>query len=473
MVVTERIDRPEKKRKRGWYSVSVASVRRLFTFIGVVVLIVLGVVFYQRWEGYALERTAERQIEEATAIIAAIEARPDAAQVRIDHRAAWELLDEARTTYAERNFARSVERGERCLIVLDAIGRQGEGSIRVLSAQGGVEFRRGERGSWKRLRSHDTLNPRDWVKTSTDGSAEMLFADGTVFTLRQSTMVHLGGAMTGGDEKTAISFGRVELNTSEKDQTVTTPKSEARVRRDSEALVAFDRDRGSGRFAAFTGGLDVRSESGQSREVRALQQVALEDDRLLEVENLPGRPVLTGPADDHAVDLNGGSEVELAWRPVASSRRYLLRISNSRLFATSLIEDRRTKSSARVQVRAEGHYFWQVAALDAEGNPGPWSEVRSFRAASLASIEEVNDKVPPAIDILGIEPYGNIVIVNGKTESGATVTINDEAVLLKSDGSFRSTIQMGQAGWNVLKIVATDAWNNSSTERVRVFIDAL
>jgi len=471
-MVTERIDKAEKK-SRGWYSVSVASVRRLFTLIGLIVLIAVGVVFYQRWEVYALERQARRQIDEATDIIAAIEARPDSAQLRNDHRAAWQLLDEARSTFAEGNFARSVEHGERCLIVLDAIGRQGEGSIRVLSSQGGVEYRRGERGSWKRLRSHDTLNPRDWVKTSTDGSAELLFADGSVFTLRQSTMVHLGGALSGDDEKTAISFGRVELNTSEKDQTVTTPKSEARVRGDSEALVAFDRDRGAGRFAAFTGGLEVRTTSGQTREVGALQQVELLNERLSEIESLPGRPQLTGPADDHALDLHTVSEVVLAWRPVSNSRRYLLRISNSRLFASTLIEDRRTKTSARVGVRAEGQYFWQVAALDSRGNPGPWSDVRSFRAASLASIEEINDKVPPAIEILGIEPYGNIVIVNGKTESGATVTINDEAVLLKSDGSFRSTIQMSQAGWNVLKIVSTDAWNNSSTERIRVFIDAL
>ncbi|HEX9736526.1 MAG TPA: FecR domain-containing protein [Thermoanaerobaculia bacterium] len=471
-MVTERIDKPEK-RTRGWYSVSVASVRRLFTLVALLVLIVVGFLFYQRWEVYALERQAERQIDEATDVIAAIEARPDAAQVRIDHRAAWQLLDEARTTFAEGNFARSVELGERCLIVLDAIGRQGQGSIRVLTAQGGVEYRRGERGSWKRLRSHDTLNPRDWVKTSTDGSAELLFADGSVFTLRQSTMVHLGGALGGGDEKTAISFGHVELNTSERDQTVTTPKSEARVRGDTEALVAFDRDRGAGRFAAFTGGLEVRTESGQTREVGALEQVELLNERLSEIENLPGKPQLAGPEDDHALDLNDAPEVVLAWQPVANSGRYLLRISNSRLFASTLIEDRRPKTSARLGVRAEGQYYWQVAALDARGNPGPWSDVRSFRAASLASIEEVNDRVPPALEILGVEPYGNIVIVNGKTESGATVTIDDEAVLLKSDGSFRSTIQMGQAGWNVLKIVSTDAWNNSSTQRLRVFIDAL
>ena len=466
----------ERRPQRNWYSISVASVQRFFSLVALVG--VLGFAFYSwmRWDVLSLESRAEKAIAEANERIAQLKERDDFEQVKNDYGAAWGLLSEAQVAFDEKNFARAKDQGERCLIVLDNIEREGRGSIRVLSSHGNVEYRRGERGSWKRLRSHDTLNPGDWIKTPTDGTAELLFGDGTEFTLRQSTMVLLGGTTggLGGEDKTTdIAFGRVELNTSESDRTVTTPKSSARVRGSSEALVAFDRDRGSGRFAAFSGELEVSSNAdGQTRRIGALQQVEQLGDKLSAIKALPAKPEIASPVDDYAIDLARQSEVTLDWEPVAKARRYELRISNSRLFAANFIENKRTKTSARVGVRGEGNFYWQVAALDAGGARGPWSDTRSFRVATKA-IGEVKDKDPPDLEIVSTETYGNIVIISGVTELGASVTINGDTVFLKSDGSFRSTLQMKQAGWNVLEISSTDAWKNTATERLRIFIDAL
>ncbi len=465
-----------RDKRQNWYSVSVASVHRFFTLVALVAILAFAFYSWMRWDVLSLESRAQRAIDEATERIALLELRDDVDQLRTDFGAAWGLLGEARVAYGEGNFARAKDQGERCLIVLDTIERQGKGSIRVLSSHGNVEYRRGERGSWKRLRSHDTLNPGDWVKTPTDGTAELLFADGTEFTLRQSTMVLLGGSGGGlgsEDKTTDVAFGRVELNTSETERTVTTPKSRAKVRGSSEALVAFDRDRGAGRFAAFSGKLEVSSNAGgQTRQIGALQQVEQLGDKLSAIKALPEKPEIASPDDDYALDLARVSEVVLKWQPVTKARRYELRISNSRLFAANFIENKRAKTSARVGVRGEGNFYWQVAALDSSGARGPWSETRSFRVATKA-IGEVNDKDPPHLEIVSTETYGNIVIVSGITEQGSSVTINGDTVFLKSDGSFRSTLQMKQAGWNVLEIVSTDAWKNPATERVRIFIDAL
>lgn len=465
------------QKNRGWYSVSVASVQKIFTFVGLVVLIAIAFVAYRQWEIYTLEGRAQKVIDEADALIAQIKMREDAPELEEDHAAAWQMLAEAKRFRDEGNHARALEQGEHCLMILRNINDSGRGSIRVLSVQGNVEYRRGERGAWRRLRSNETLNPGDWVKTSTDGTAELLFADRSTFNLRQSTMVHLGASEDGREDRSTdtVAFGRVELNTSDRERKVSTPQSEAKVRGTTEALVAFDRDRGRGRFAAFSGqGLEVASKSGQVRQIGALQQVEMIGDRLTEVKALPNKPVLTSPTDDRAIDLSSNNEVSLAWQRVPGARRYHLMISNTRLFAYNFIEDQqRQKTSARVGLRGEGSFFWRVAAVDSNGATGPWSDTRSFSVASLSSVGEVNDRTPPALEILGTETYGTLVIVNGRSEMGSTVTIAGEDVELKSDGSFSKTIQMTRPGWETVEIVATDAWNNVATERVRIFVDAI
>jgi len=459
-----------KQKDRGWYSVSVNSVRRLLLLILFAAIVLVGVFAWERWMVYTLEDRALAEIEEATAITEQLEASDRYQQIYEDHKAAWDQLREARNAYQEKDFERAREKGESCVNLLRSVlASLSQGSIRVMSVQGNVEYRRGDRGNWSRLRPHDTLDAGDWVKTATDGTAQLKIGDGSVFTLRQSTMVHLSER-----ETTDLAFGRVELNTSDKSSTVSTPKSTATVREDSEALVAFDRDKGAGRFAAFEGSLEVSSKAGgETIEVGALQQIEQFGDQLAKVRDLPVAPVPISPANDRAFDLDTDTEVVLSWQPVNRARRYALQISTTRLFASSLIDDVRTKTSARLAIQGEGNFYWQVAALDAEGTPGPWSEALAFRVASRSTIGDSSDQVPPTLEILDTETLGNLVIINGRTESGAKVTINGEGVVLKPDGSFSKTIQMTQSGWATLEIVAVDAWNNESIQRTRVFIDAI
>ncbi|MCP4205134.1 MAG: hypothetical protein GY769_24760, partial [bacterium] len=103
---------------------------------------------------------------------------------------------------------------------------------------------------------------------------------------------------------------------------------------------------------------------------------------------------------------------------------------------------------------------------------GAWSETRSFRIASLHGVGGIEDKDPPDVSIEEVQTYGSLVLVNGRTEPGATVRINDEPVSVELNGSFSKTIQMTQVGFAFITVVATDAWNNSREVKRRVFIDA-
>ena len=86
--------------------------------------------------------------------------------------------------------------------------------------------------------------------------------------------------------------------------------------------------------------------------------------------------------------------------------------------------------------------------------------------------DAAGDQTPPELEIADMQAYGSLVIVNGRTEPGATVKINDEPVSVQVDGSFSKTVQMSQAGFAFIRVVATDAWDNPTEVKRRVFVDA-
>ncbi|MEM1201942.1 MAG: Ig-like domain-containing protein [Acidobacteriota bacterium] len=450
--------------------------RRTITLLIGVVALIAGALAYQQWQLAAQRTQAEGLIAQAGTMIRGIEERSDYQQLRREFFGAWEDLDAARRLFDDGSFGESVTRAESCISVLrQAIGASEEDSGdrgRFLSVTGNVEYRRGERGAWKRARRGDSLNPGDWVKTAATGSAHILSPDGTEYTLRANTMLHLNVQTNrfGRSEQVAeMQFGWVELNTDQAPSQVRTPKSQANIRKSSEAMVAYDRERSTSTFAAYRGGVEVVAENGQTQNLNALEQVVQVGDLLSNPSSLPGRPRLLSPGNDWDVDLQGG-DLRLSWRPVAGAANYALRVSRSELFASSLIEDnRRTKTSARLGLRSEGVFFWQVAAVAEDGVRGPWSDPRGFRVSQRRG-SSAEDTTPPALRIEDVQTYGSLLIVNGRTESGATVAINGEAASVNADGSFSKTLQMRQEGFAFVELTAEDAAGNTSHEQRRVFI---
>ena len=471
---------PEKTTGVQWYTVSVSSFRRLATFVAVVSGLIVGFLILQRWEHRRLKERAETAITEAADLTRRVERRDDYEQIRIEHFSAWESLEAARTELDAERYRSALERARRTVDELQEVlqisqGPQ-EGKSRFVSVQGGVEYRRGERGAWKRARSRDFLNPGDWVRTSSDGTAEIRLPDGSKYVLRRNTMVRLDSSrnlLTGNEVPvTNIAFGWIDINTSRRASKVKTPHSEAEVRKDSKAEVEFNPEQGSGRLAMFEGSGEIVAPSGQTREVKALQQVEQVGDLLSAPKPLPGQPRPLRPANDQEVDLASRS-LEIAWDAVGDAYRYALQISRSPLFEPKIIsDDNRRKTTARLGLKGEGIFYWQVAAIDRQGSRGPWSEPRAFRVAALQRPDDADDQTPPDLEIDDLQAYGSLVIVNGRTEPGAKVTINDEPVSVQVDGSFSKTVQMSQAGFAFIRIVATDAWDNPTELKRRVYVDA-
>ena len=89
----------QRPQERDWYSISVTSLRRGLTLLGLVLALIGGSLIYQQWEQRTRRDRAERSIDAATELTRELEARDDYDQLRLEHHIAWEDLEDARAKF--------------------------------------------------------------------------------------------------------------------------------------------------------------------------------------------------------------------------------------------------------------------------------------------------------------------------------------------------------------------------------------
>lgn len=468
---------------RDWYSVSVDTLRAWGIAVVLAGLVVAGYFGYRYWERYDLERRASDVISESRLLVSRLNGTDVLGEFRGDYQTAVDALTEASTAFDRRDFAQALELGrhshEILQYILEAAGvqRAGIGQAHFISVQGRVEYRRGDGGEWQDARARAELYIGDHVKTGPNGSAEIMFVDGTLYTARPNTQLIISrsrtAAGTPGEQAIRMDYGWVNLNTSKRGGKVATPDAEARVDRDSQATVSYDAATKTGRYAAYVGGMDVASSGGEERRVGDLEQVVQRAGRLAGPVPLPPAPLLSSPEDNVEVDLEHTSQLVLDWQDVPRADSYALQVSRSRLFVDNVIDvTGRKRTRATLGVRGEGAFFWRVAAA-AGGDLGPWSDTRIFRVSNLRRAEASGDRKPPPLELDEIEAYGSIFIVGGRTQPGINVEVNGEPVQVEADGKFTKTIQITKEGWSFIEIRARDAEGNEATLNPRVFVEIL
>lgn len=470
-----------RKRRLGWYSVSVETLRGMGLFLAVLVLVTAAFFGYRYWESWALERQASGLIAETRDLVGTLRGYSELPRLSEQYATGRQLLTEAQASYAAGDLRDAVDKGKRSRNVMALLlsmleaegGDEGEGSF--ISVQGGVEFRR-EAGEWQAARSRTTLQAGDRVRTSSGGSAEIMFTDGTMYTVNPNSSIvvtpRTGGA--GDSQAVGLEYGLLDLATRDNPTRVGTPEVEARVEQQTQAFVSYDQETRRGRIGAVSGEVVVEGGDG-SRRLGSLEQVEQSRGTLSAVSRLPAPPSLVVPRDLREFDASRESEVTLEWSPVpGAGGGYALQVSRNRLFVDNVIDvEGRRKTSARLGIRGDGNFQWRVAALSGGGERGPWSAPRTFRITAIGAEEGAGDTKPPALEIEKAVGYGNIFIVEGTTEAGSSVEINGEPAKVNADGTFIKTIQLSGEGYGMIEVRARDAWGNVADYRERVYVESL
>jgi hypothetical protein len=390
-----------------WYKISVDAVRAWTTFFAILAIGFGGFWGYRLLAEHLLEREVLVAIDEADELVETLR-REEGLDVYGDkYDAAREHLSKARDNYENERLRAALREAERSRTLLISISdalrhRRPAGEAQFIATQGQVEVRRGDHGEWEPARSRTTIHAGDYVKTSGNGSAEIMTADGNLVTIRPGTILLVSRSRSAfglrSERTLALESGWVNLSTAQTASVITTPEAAARVRERSEALVTYDETEKVGRFSAYRGGIQVAAADGSSTEVGELEQVTQKEGEFSSPVSLPNAPGLLEPRDNLDLYLDSSDRVVLSWETVKGASSYALQISENRLFVDNIIDvENRSRTTATVGLKGEGAFLWRVSALDRQGQRGPWSTTYRFRVAdSRESVSDSRQEPGPA-----------------------------------------------------------------------------
>ncbi|HYI12817.1 MAG TPA: hypothetical protein VEK57_27455 [Thermoanaerobaculia bacterium] len=463
-----------------WYLISIDRLKQ----IGLVVLLLLlagaGYWFWHNQKGNP-KSNAESAVADARQALNSLAASADFNAHRNEFNRAQQKLDEANRHLTASRFDQARDAAVESQTISRAAmsgGTDLDSDAQFLTVEGDVEYQKSASSEWKNAEPRVALLNGDWVKTGDRASAELIFTNGSLYTVGPNALLEIFAALNPQtSERThavQMRIGSVEVATSDGQSTVRTPGTRVIVDSESTTQVGVNKSqatdvvatRGAASVAPEKGGAGVRVAVGEK--VSSNPQGAISP-----VKKLVMPPALLSPGDNQVFQLSQDLKVELIWdaRPDATGG-YMLQVSRSRLFSTQEINTRRSKPNATAQVTSEGAFYWRVAAIGADGDVGPFSTFRRFRVSGGGTKSSASDRTPPALTMkLPFHVGGQYYTIAGTTEAGATVFINDEEVDVESGGSFQKLIALEKVGRNTVVIKAVDAAGNQTVQSQAVIVE--
>ena len=465
-----------------WFNVTYRSV---ISIVAIVALLVGGGVgYWYYFHIYTPRATATEAIERAEGRFAEASSleSPDERLTEVVGNAQV-ALREAREAYGslrlDEAYAAAI-RSEN--LSLQAIGMvNGNGveaqKVRFYRIEGDVRVKKSGQFSWDSASAKMALQEGDMIKTSSKASAQVIYFNGTITTIQPGSLFAIREVYENPHNKIRrvredLKFGELTASTQGKNvegsyHEVAAGDVKARTEEATEFRVTAKEGRKDTSFDVFQGKIEVSSGNRRESVVAGERIRTTRDGRLKEKEVLPGVPILTAPRDQKVfiLDPSRPAEVTLGWDKVPGAKRYHLMIADRALFTDALYDAEREGTRAPIGEVPEGSYHWKVAAISANGVRGPFSGARRFRV-SAQKILDRSDVEPPNLKVTEFVPVGTMVVVNGLTEPGATLWVDNEKIDILADGSFSTVVKLRREGLNDVRFVAQDSAGNE-TEMIR------
>jgi hypothetical protein len=354
--------------------------------------------------------------------------------------------------------------------------------VQFSKVEGDVRVKRAGSFSWKSANTKMTLRVGDQVKTSSSGSAEVIYFDGTVTRVEPGSLLEIRDLYEDPVTKVRrvrekLTWGEVKASTQRRNVSgsyheVTTEKVSARAEEEGDFRVAVDKEKKTAVVDVFGGRIELAS-SGRTATVEAGERVrASAEGRLSVKEALPGVPRLLLPSDQRVFVFEDPRQekVTLSWEELPNVKLYQLMIADKPLFTRPLYDAERDGTKAIIDGLSPGAYHWKVAAISKAGVTGPYTQVRRFRVCSQ-QIRDRTDSEPPKLQVMEFVPIGQMVIINGETDPDAKLWIDNNKVDVYEDGSFNAVVKLRREGLNQLLIVAQDPSGNETSLTRRAWVE--
>jgi len=463
-----------------WFVIPIERLRQW----GLIVLLVLGTAFL----GYFIytksrrspEEKARTEIANAAGLISRATSAATSSRPGSNISQARDYLHSAEEAFGKKSW----DEAFRLAIESQSYSRRAVGSSNdetgdasFIFVEGDVAVQTAGHSSFDGAKQRQALFDGDFIKTGRTGSAEIMFSDGTLYTIRPGSLFEVrrpASADAGGSQVKMVS-GAINVYTSGSQTTVSTDAATASI--EKESRVGIDVAQGDKTQVTNFRGKTTVSTGKETTVLTEREKITANvgSGAISAKVVVPESPQLALPADNRIYDLKTGDQIELKWSVVPTAVRYRIQISRSRLFvpdATEVDLDDRVDTTARVKVSREGSYFWRVAAINTDGHPSDWSLIRRFKMLTEPP-RQMGLALPPKLIVSTPQQMGNLFLIFGKTDPGAIVTVNAEPADVEADGSFKKTITIDREGYATLVIKAVDASGNETVKPVKVFVESL
>jgi hypothetical protein len=331
---------------------------------------------------------------------------------------------------------------------------------------GRVEIQRAADLAWRGAEENMRLASGDRVRTFSNARAEVGFDDGNVLRIKPDSLIVIGDLTENVRTKVRTSSVRLLVSNIEADikksvvrgsqfrlemPSATAEVEKARlsveIRPDKQSHVSVY----SGQVALDTGAQKVQVTDRKTVTISALKEIS-------SPENLLPAPRLRSPGPLQSFPTaSGGVMLSCAWDPVPGALGYRLEVAGDRFFDKPVVaRDELRGTSLATPALSEGVYFVRVAAIDSRG--------RASEFADPVPVRVVLDRTAPFVEIQKFVVLrtgrGRELLVNGRTEPGATVSVGGRAVSVDGSGYFSAVLKDLAEGQGDLEVVARDRAGN-------------
>jgi hypothetical protein len=399
-------------------------------------------------------------------------------------------LDTARSHYDQRRFndaraaAMTSQNYSKRLLDIVRGGEAASKEVRFYKIEGDAKVKRAGQFIWEAADSDLPLSVGDQIKTSSSSTVQIIYFDGTITTVKPGSLLEIKELYEHPTTKVRkvrekLNFGGVTStvagsNVAGSYHEVATATTSTRSHERSEIEVGFDDKTQKTEVRLLSGKAEVEA-GRRAIQLAPSEMVAVaQDQSLLSKGNMPPAPDLQQPIDQKVLVYQNAERAvtELSWKSMPQAAQYHLQISRRSLLGELLLDKKDVKSSSVKLPRLKvGSYYWRVAAVNAEGVEGPFSETRKFKIITT-DLSDQADKSPPAVEIRDFLVFAYQVIINGRTEPGAVVSIDGQKVDVYDDGTFTAVVKLRREGKNTLTIMAQDLSGNETQIKRTAYVEA-
>lgn len=350
-----------------------------------------------------------------------------------------------------------------------------------VNIDGTVRVRKAQTQQWIRADFNTSLEKGDFIQTSSDGVAQIIFTDGTNYVLKPDSLIVVEESQEDPVTKATkvavqVTTGAVDLSTGKfgaqgSVSQVSFQNATASLGEDSRAVVRNDPKRDVHEITVDAGQADVTRGSSSLR-LGQYEQVTFSAQQ----PGLTRQSVIAPPALDSPPNMAltvskdpKNTPVEFSWHTVPGAVSYHLMVSPSGMFS-NLVADKKIQGKTSFQLSGleEGNYYWEVTAIDGKGVESQPSPPNKFNL-----VQQVDSGNKAVLEITALTLHGRVVEVTGRTEPGSSVIINNEQVFsIAPDGTFRHfTSPLPRTGENQITITAQNRKGDTNTIHKSIVIE--